>query len=76
MRLAIRKASKDDESMGVMKGDMLLVNLEYDWDPEKVEVMCKLVRGSGPDMSEYKTSLTRVSAKELREYLGEGEWGE
>lgn len=69
MRLAVRRAKEDDERMGVKAGDILLVDLEYDWDPEKVEVLTVLKKGSSPSMSEYKSSLMKVTANELREYL-------
>lgn len=72
MRLAIRRAKSDDEQLGVKEGDLLLVNLNYDYDNEKVEVLTVLKRGSCPNMSEYKSSLTKVTGKQLREYL-EGE---
>lgn len=71
MRLAVRRAKQDDERMGVKAGDILLVDLNYDYDDEKVEVLTVLKRGSSPEMSEYKTSLMKVTATQLREYLGE-----
>lgn len=55
--------------MGVKKGDLLLVDLHYDWDPEKVEVLTVLKAGSCPSMSAYKEELSKVTAKELRAYL-------
>lgn len=70
MKLAIRRVTKDNERIGVKAGDILLVDLNYEWDPKKVEVLTVLKRGSSPEMSEYKEVLTRVSAQQLRDYLG------
>lgn len=70
MKLAVRRATNNDVRMGVKAGDILLVDLNYEWDPEKVEVLSVLKRGSSPEMSQYKEALTRVSAQELRDYLG------
>lgn len=69
MKLAIRRVREDDERFGIKKGDMLLVDLDYDWDPGKVSVMAVLPRGCDPGCSQYKKMLAKPTDEEIVDYI-------
>lgn len=69
MKITIRELKEDDELLDAKAGDLLLVDLQYDWDPEKVIVMAVLKRGSDPSCSAYKSSLKKPTEQYIQKYL-------
>lgn len=67
MSLQFRKLKEDDEQFGHKAGDIVLVETEYDWDPEKVEIVAKLVPRN--DHSFYKSQLSTISLGEIKKIL-------
>lgn len=61
MKLALRQLKEDDESFGYKAGDVFVVDLEYDWDSEKVECIAKIaITNEGAGHSFYKSQLQSV----------------
>ncbi len=71
MKLAFRKWKEADEDLGVKAGDIGIVNLDYDWDSDKVEVITILKKGSYPSMSEYKSSIVKVTPEEVWDFCND-----
>lgn len=69
MKLAVRRVLKDDPDSGLKAGEMVLVDLDYGWDPEKVILLTRLAPNSDICRSQYKSALARVRPRELRDYL-------
>lgn len=68
VKLRIFKLRRDDAALG-RAGDMILVDENYDWDPDKVSVLAVLKRGSDPGRSAYKSQLQKVTDEEVCDYL-------
>lgn len=73
MKLKIVRAKSDCCEGGYKNGDLLLVDTDYGWDPEKVLVLHALKRGGCPERSEYKNALEKVSEDEINTYLWDRE---
>jgi hypothetical protein len=66
------KLLRDDCVLNAKAGELLVVDADYEWDPEKVVVIAVLRRGSALGRSEYKENLATVTANEMDRYLCEG----
>lgn len=62
--LKLFKMKKDDVRFGLKENDIVLVETDYDWDPEKV--ICVGVLQIKNDNSLYKHQLKKISDDELR----------
>jgi len=69
MKIKFMRSKRGCKRMGAKPGDILIVDVEYDWDPEKVIVLAVLKPGMAPSMSEYKDNLARLTAEELTDFL-------
>lgn len=69
MQLGVLFAKRDCNHGSWKKGDLLLVDVDYDWDPQKVIVLSVLTRGSNPGISEYKEALDAAPEDMVYEYL-------
>ena len=65
MAIKFKKLKKDDESLGYKKGDIVVVETNYDWDPEKCICIGKLIPRN--DHSFYNYQLESVDRQELGE---------
>lgn len=69
--IKFRKLKENDERFGFKKGDIVVVETDYDWDPDKVICIGKLeIRN---DNSFYKEQLEPVTAEELNEAVRQKE---
>jgi len=69
MRIDIVKAASDCSHDGWKKGDLLLIDADHDWDPNKVIVMAVLQQGASPGLSAYKQSVSKANQEEIYDYL-------
>ena len=69
MSLKIMKLRKANKGIKAKAGDLVLVETNYDWDSDKVILICVLRRGSDLERSEYKVELNNVTDDEIWEYL-------
>ncbi len=63
MKLALRQMKEDDERFGHKKGDVVVVDLDYDYDPEKVECLGAVKFSHGHSF--YKTQLKTVDNESI-----------
>lgn len=60
--IKIMKHKNGDKSLKIKKGQMVVVETNYGWDPEKVILVGKLIKIK--DRSEYKSSLENCEETE------------
>lgn len=71
MRLKIHRQIEDDERLGLTQGDLILVDLDCNYDPEKAIGVSILKLGSAPGCSFYKSALNLVHFDDCGEYLNQ-----
>ena len=65
--IEFKRLLNDDKQFGYKKGDIVVVDTNYDWDPDKVICVGKLqVRN---DHSFYRESLEDVDEQELADLI-------
>ena len=69
MKIKFMKQVKEDLSIGADAGDILIVDVDYEFDPDKVEVLAVLKPGTAPSMSQYKEALAKITDDELVTFL-------
>lgn len=63
MGLKFMKVKEDDKRFGYKAGDVVLVETNFDWDPDKVICVGKLTPRN--DHSFYRENLEKITQEEL-----------
>lgn len=64
MKLQFKVLKEDDERFGCFAGDIVVINADYDWDPDKVEGLFNVTKGIKLENSFYKSQLKPFKASE------------
>ena len=70
MSIKFKRLKEDDERFGHKKGDIVIVETNYDWDPEKVDCLAKVTPWN--DHSFYKSQLESVKPEEIMDWVQKG----